>query len=806
MPRNNSAGSASVRLFVQIFLLFALIVPTNSGAISPFKRTWASRGIGGGGALFAPTLSPHDPALLYMSTDMSSIFRSENFGHRWKTLHFSSIQGGVGTEVRFTSDPEILYSINLKGEQRTPVKSTDGGSGWTVLAGDPTNNETYFLSADPDANDRVLISSWNNLYFSSDGGSTFSNIYTGASSGSGLNIAGVFWDNSSIYVGTSDGLVTSTDNGQSFNHYSTTGLPAGEVMVSFTGAREASTVRLVAITANSDDVWPGWGSGGMGDVLYSAGDVFQLPGGLTQWVPINNGIDGNDHPVFVSMARNDVDTIWAAGGDIDDYVPIVYKSTDGGANWNSVFLTTNNSNIKTGWSGHGGDSGWWFGEYALGFGVSPADPNRAVMTDLGFVHVTSDGGVSWNQAYVHPSDQNQAGTAITKGGRYRGIGLQQTSVWWLHWSEAKTLTAAFTDIRGMRSTDGGVRWIAGSASGLTQNSTYHIVQHPVSGKMYAATSTVHDIYQSTYLTDARLDGGDGQVMVSSDNGSSWQVLHDFNNPVVWLALDPINGEKLYASVVDSSVGDVWVTGNLSNGTSATWSKLAKPDIRTKGHPFNIHVLNDGTLVATYSGHRDTGGAFTQSSGVFVSTDGGNSWSDRSDSGMMRWTMDLVIDPHDSAQNTWYVGVYSHWGAPPNEVGGLYRTTDRGLNWTRISDLYRVGSCTIDPQDGNVLYLSTEMQGLWVTENLKADTVIFQQIAAYPFRQPTRIFFNPYDLKEIWVTSFGGGMRASFQPSLSHAISALQILSGDTGDGIDFNDDGLVNLKDAVMMIQLLAGL
>jgi hypothetical protein len=29
---------------------------------------------------------------------------------------------------------------------------------------------------------------------------------------------------------------------------------------------------------------------------------------------------------------------------------------------------------------------------------------------------------------------------------------------------------------------------------------------------------------------------------------------------------------------------------------------------------------------------------------------------------------------------------------------------------------------------------------------------------YPFRQPYRVFFNPYDDRETWVTSFGGGMR------------------------------------------------
>src|SRR5688572_7669477 len=73
-------------------------------------------------------------------------------------------------------------------------------------------------------------------------------------------------------------------------------------------------------------------------------------------------------------------------------------------------------------------------------------------------------------------------------------------------------------------------------------------------------------------------------------------------------------------------------------------------------------------------------AFTASSGVFVSTNGGQSWQDRSHNGMRYWTKDVVIDPHDPNQNTWYAAVFSGWGGAPNGLGGLYRTTNRGVNW------------------------------------------------------------------------------------------------------------------------------
>jgi len=32
------------------------------------------------------------------------------------------------------------------------------------------------------------------------------------------------------------------------------------------------------------------------------------------------------------------------------------------------------------------------------------------------------------------------------------------------------------------------------------------------------------------------------------------------------------------------------------------------------------------------------------------------------------------------------------------------------------------------------------------------------VKSYPFRQPERVFFNPYNQSEVWVTSFGNGMK------------------------------------------------
>ncbi|XXY45024.1 hypothetical protein WME91_33990 [Sorangium sp. So ce269] len=57
-----------------------------------------------------------------------------------------------------------------------------------------------------------------------------------------------------------------------------------------------------------------------------------------------------------------------------------------------------------------------------------------------------------------------------------------------------------------------------------------------------------------------------------------------------------------------------------------------------------------------------------------------------------------------------------------------------------------------------MYMTTERDGLWITRNLNDDAPTFFRDDGYPFQQPVRVFWNPYDLDEVWTVSFGGGMR------------------------------------------------
>ncbi len=757
--------------------IFLTAAGTGLSTFAAQPSQWFSRGPGGGGALFAPSFSPFTPGEMYLACDMSEVFHTTNYGEEWSVVDFRQIAGGRQALVQFTSDPNVRYAIDLSNDAMTPTRSTDGGTTWQPMAADPTGGGAYALFADPAGTNRLIVSDYSDFYLSTDGGATFNLKYSYGSSGAGCFMAGAFFDGANIFVGTQGGLVISTNNGASFALAKVTGIDTNnEAMFSFAAAKQGGTTRFFCTTLHPADVFPGM----LIEQVYSSYiSVYKLDWGQTKWNAATNGISAQDDPVFVAMAQNDISTAYVAGQQNDDYeYPALYKTANGGGSWALSELITNNQNVFTGWQGAHGDSDWGYGAGALGLAVAPNDSSKAAYSDLGFAHVTTNGGAWWQQMYVNPADQNPTNAPTPRGRSYRSVGLENTSCWSLAWGDAMHMVAGFTDIKGIISADGGASWSFGY-SGDTYNSMYSCVKNPATGVLYAGTSTVHDMYQSTHLTDASIGNAGGAVLFSTNLGVTWQTMTNFASPVIWVEMDPANSNRLFASVISTNMNKagIYVSTNIQKGSSAAWKRLAAPT-RTQGHPFNIHALNDGTLVCTYSGRRaGSPQAFTSSSGVFISSNAGTSWVDRSDGRMIYWTMDLVIDPNDPAQNTWYAGVYSGWGGPPNDLGGLYKTTNRGVSWTRLNSNDGVTSCAFNPLNGNELYLTTEDQGLWFSGNINAANPTISPIMNYPFDEPLRVFFNPYRPSEIWVTSFGNGMRMGSAVSLP---GALQILAPQNG--------------------------
>ena len=742
--------------------------------------TWQPRGPGGGGSLFAPSINPLNPNEIYISSDVGELFRSVDGGANWRDLDFRQLQGGTISRVQFTSDPLVRYVLDAASnngkELSIAARSNDGGLTWRHLPDPTTTGDLLTLTADVAHPARLLVTDYNRLWASQDSGQTWTLKFDVTNTSSnGLRISGSFFDGDSITLGTNLGLLQSTDGGDSFA-FSSIQVPKGEAILSFAGAKQDGVTRFLAITGASDSVEPLLSNGD----YYAFRNVYSIEVGQASWTKYGgtltftapNGDTVNALSMIVTMSPSNVNVAYLAGGS-DGGVPSVFKTNDGGQTWSPVLLTQNNQNIATGWAGVGGKVTWRFGETAMGFTMSPTDPQRVLITDLGFAYLSTDGGTTWKSLNVAPADRNAPGTIIDPAHATHSSGLDNTSSWGLAWTDPRHVIGAYTDIHGAISSDAGQSWSLGT-SGLDLNSTYRTVVAP-NGIAYAATSSVHDLYETSTLRDSRIDRGTGRVLFSADNGVTWQTLHDFGHVVAWVTLDPKNPNRLYASVVQGQAGKshdggIWVSDNIQLGAASKWRKLANPP-RTEGHPLTVQVLNDGTLIATYSARRTEPGAskqFTASSGVFISTDGGRSWKDRTAPAMKFYTKDLVVDSQDASQKTWYASVWDGWD---NAVtgGGLYRTTDRGVTWTRLFDDRRVSSATINPANPNEMYVTTETDGLWVTHNLHDASPTFTQDAAFPFRHPQRVVFNPFNPSEVWVTTFGSGLFVGHDSSSAGSI-------------------------------------
>lgn len=710
--------------------------------------------------MFALSINPSDNNEYYVACDMGELFHTTDFGLTYNQVNFQQLIAGHNSKVCYTSTSGLLYSVSYANNKIVPMKSNDNGVTWTELVGNPDNTEeTFSIDADYNNPNRVIISYYGAIYFSNNGGTSFTLIHTALSSGSGNTVGGVFFDGANIYIGTNDGVLVSTNSGSTWNTATISGLPTNDRIWSFAGAKVGTTTRFFCITADVSNIYAGVvGSNYFGFMT----GVYSVDYGIGNWTPKMTGITmGTDYPMFVGMASNDINTVYLAGSNSNSE-PIVLKTTNAGTGWNPVFKTANNLNINTGWSGQGGDRGWSYGECPFAIAVAPNNVNDVIFGDFGFIHKTSNGGTTWQQAYLNTAGQHPVNTITPTFANYQSVGIENTTCWQIHWIDANNMWSCYSDIRGIRSTDAGNSW-SFNYTGNTANSTYRVVQHPSNGTLFAATSNIHDMYQSTRLADAQLDAADanGKIIYSTNNGLTWQDLKVFNHPVFWITLDPSNPNRAYASVIHynggTGLGGIYMTNNLNSLASSTWTLLPNPP-RTEKHPASIVVLNDGKMVCTYSGRRTT--TFTASSGVFIYNPTSNTWTDVSHAGMYYWTKDIVIDPNDVTQNTWYAGVFSGWGGAPNGLGGLYKTTNRGTSWTKLTGttIDRVTSLTFNPTNANEVYLTTEGQGLWVSHNINASSPTFSIVPSYPFQQPERVFFNPYNTNQMWVSSFGNGMK------------------------------------------------
>ena len=148
-----------------LFVIALAIFSANSKAQS-VPSSWTSKGVGGGGAMYSPSISPFNGNNLFISCDMSPVHQSSDFGQTYSLLHYLQVEGGRNSEVQFTSNPLKVFVLRKNGNFYAPAKSYDGGTNWVNATNPTALGGAFQYHASPADTDLVVISDAHKIYFS----------------------------------------------------------------------------------------------------------------------------------------------------------------------------------------------------------------------------------------------------------------------------------------------------------------------------------------------------------------------------------------------------------------------------------------------------------------------------------------------------------------------------------------------------------------------------------------------------------------------------------------------------------------
>ncbi|MDZ8117576.1 VPS10 domain-containing protein [Pontiella agarivorans] len=209
-----------------------------------------------------------------------------------------------------------------------------------------------------------------------------------------------------------------------------------------------------------------------------------------------------------------------------------------------------------------------------------------------------------------------------------------------------------------------------------------------------------------YVWDPQISLTTG-VRRSTDGGLNWEWANNGlpSEDVVGLRLDPNNSSNLYACVYGNNGGLY-----ISTDYAASWSKYTKLPEQIYSVS-DIHFSNDGKIYVSCGKHSDYD---VDEGGVWMSADGGDSWTQIFKTHWARMTKTAVYDP-----DVILVQMNSK-GASDIQNPGTYLSKDGGLSWIKINtgnpQSDRVNDIAIDQVVRDRYYVSTQGCG-WLRGDL-----------------------------------------------------------------------------------------
>lgn len=692
------------------------------------ERPFELLGPGGGGSIFAPAISPHDPKFALTSCDMSGFYRSHDGGRHWRMYDTRMIKGSTVCRPAFhPRDPHVIYM----GNESALMMSADGGETFALmLKPAPWKGQTIqVIHLDRGRPEVMFVGTDKSLWRSEDAGKTFA-----ACDGVSGAVIGIHADQSSpasarvVACATAGGVYVSSDGGRSFeSRAAETGAVNG-----FAGASDAKSSRWF--------------------VAAKSGVQTSTDRGKT-WSACKNGLPNNPFR-FATMAENNPNICYAA----DDAVRFgVYKTADGGASWRRVFSLYRDEKaaVQYGWVTVEFNPGW--GGPALGLAASASDPNRVLYVNMGELYGTDTGGDSWFCGYSQPATQN------VKGAAWESVGLEVTTSWDYVFDpfDRNAAWICYTDIGLARTEDRGQTWSYCARTSPWPNTTYALMPDPkVRGTLYAAASNTHDI---PGWSGTAVSSGSGGVMMSADNGRTWKSISEGlpvkQFPCTSLVMDPTSDPQK-RTLYTVMYGD-GVYKSVDGG--ASWKQASQGLLTTSNrHTYTLRRTADGALYCMITGVRadKRSTVFGEPGGLYKSTDGAQSWTCITQGQKIYWPMEFCID----GKNPNLIWIAAADASGGKGSGGLYATRDGGKTWQwvlkssdfdhALSPYIHAFAVSQNPAHPGVMYLSTWTHGLHISLDNGQHWKPFKGI---PFLVIDRVVCDPHDPSTIIVTTYGGGV-------------------------------------------------
>ncbi len=641
-----------------------------------------------GGRVGAVAGHPTERLTFYMGSTGGGVWKTTDAGRFWENVSDKYFQrSSVGAIAVATSDPNVIYVGMGESCIRENVshgdgvyKTTDGGRTWTNVGLRDTRNISTVCVDPRDAN-TVFVAALGHahgpnrergVFRSRDGGATWKRVLFRDERSGAIDLSmdpnnprilyAALWEtvrlpHTMTSGGPGSGIFKTTDGGDTWTELTrATGLPAGTLGKIGIAIAASRPERVYALVEATD------------------GGVFRSDNGGASWTKLcedRNLRQRAWYYMHIFVDPRDADTVWILNVD-------QWRSIDAGKTFQQFEVP------------HGDNHDLW---------IDPNDPQRMIQGNDGGATVTLNGGHTWSTIYNQPTAEMYHVVTDTRF-PYRLYGTQQDNTAIAVPSRARIM--GITDIEAYDIGGGEAGWIA--------------VRPDDPEIVYCGN------YQG-YLTryDHRI--GQARNITVWPEASSGHSAADVKYRFQWTSptvLSPHDPNTLYTC------------GNFvfrSHDEGQTWERISGDLTRndpTKIGPSGGSITKDQTGAEYYC----TIFAFAESpvrKGILwagsddglihVSADDGRTWKNVTPRGLPAWSTVSAIEasPHDA--NTAYAAIERHMLDDFRPF--LYRTTDRGRTWTKITagipddDFCRV--IREDVARKGVLYAGTET-GLYVSHD------------------------------------------------------------------------------------------